>query len=251
MSRLHQAQAFAELAGVTVRALHHYDRLGLLTPQRSAARYRLYGIRELERLEQIVALKFLGLSLRQIRKLLDEDPRKLPDALRAQRRALEEKRRRLDLAIGAIRDAERSLRPGRSTDAAVLRKVIEVIEMQQDPEFWKRYYSDEAWARMADKRDQWTPELQRKAEQAWAQLFRDVEAALGTDPAGARAQELAARWQALVESFTGGDAAVSAGVKAAWADRPSWPAATKARTAQFGNPAVWEFMNQAMQRKKS
>jgi DNA-binding transcriptional MerR regulator len=250
MSQLYQTQAFAQLAGVTVRALHHYDRLGLLKPRRSPSRYRLYGIRDLERLEQVVALKFLGLSLRQIRKLLDEDRRKLPEALRAQRRALEEKRRRLDLAIGAIRDAERSLRPGRSPDAAVLRKVIEVIEMQQDAGFWKRYYSDEAWARMAHQREQWTPELQAKAEQAWSELFRDVEAALGSDPAGARAQELAARWQALVESFTGGDAAVSAGVKAAWADRPNWPAATRKQSAQFGNAAVWEFIQKALSARK-
>jgi len=250
MSQLYHTRAFAQLAGVTVRALHHYDRLGLLKPKRSLSRYRLYHERDLERLEQIVALKFLGLSLRQIRKLLDEDRRKLPDVLRAQRRALEEKRRQLDRAIGAIHDAERSLRPGSAPDVAALRKVIEVIEMQQDADFWKRYYSDEAWAKLAHKRDQWTPELQQKAEQAWAELFRDVEAVVGTDPASARAQELAARWKALVESFTGGDAQVSAGVKAAWADRQGWPAATLRQTAQFGNPAVWEFMSRALACRK-
>ena len=250
MSQLYHTRAFAQLAGVTVRALHHYDRLGLLKPRRSLSRYRLYHERDLERLEQIVALKFLGLSLRQIRKLLDEDRRKLPDVLRAQRRALEAKRHQLDRAIGAIHDAELSLRPGSSPDVAALRKVIEVIEMQQDPDFWKRYYSDEAWAAMARKREQWTPELQHKTEQAWAQLFRDVEAVLGTDPASAPAQELAKRWQALVESFTGGDAQVSAGVKAAWADRGQWPASAQRQSAQFGNPAVWEFMSRAMACRK-
>jgi MerR family transcriptional regulator, thiopeptide resistance regulator len=45
------------LAGVSVRALHHYDRLGLLKPRRTEARYRLYCNRDLERLEQIVALR--------------------------------------------------------------------------------------------------------------------------------------------------------------------------------------------------
>ncbi|MGB7136514.1 MAG: MerR family DNA-binding transcriptional regulator [Acidobacteriaceae bacterium] len=46
-----QVQAFAALAGVTVRALHPYDRMGLLEAQRSGSGYRLYGSRELERLE--------------------------------------------------------------------------------------------------------------------------------------------------------------------------------------------------------
>src|SRR5438270_978389 len=63
--------AFAALTGVTVRALHHYDRIGLLRPHRSAAGYRLYGTRELERLEQIVALRFIGVPLKQMGRLLN------------------------------------------------------------------------------------------------------------------------------------------------------------------------------------
>jgi DNA-binding transcriptional MerR regulator len=51
--------------------LHHYDRLGLLTPSRTEAEYRLYTEADLERLEQIIALKFLGFSLRQVRDIVD------------------------------------------------------------------------------------------------------------------------------------------------------------------------------------
>ena len=63
---MYQIQEFAQLAGVTVRALHHYDPLGLLRPRRTPSRYRLYSDSDLERLEQIAALKFLGVSLKQI-----------------------------------------------------------------------------------------------------------------------------------------------------------------------------------------
>jgi DNA-binding transcriptional MerR regulator len=66
-TRTYRTAAFARLAGVTPRALHHYDRLGLLKPQRSAAGYRTYTARDLERLEQIIALKFIGLPLKKIR----------------------------------------------------------------------------------------------------------------------------------------------------------------------------------------
>ena len=65
MSRLYHVHEFAELAGVTVKALHHYDRFGLLTPSRTEAGYRLYAEADLERLEQIIALKFLGFSLKR------------------------------------------------------------------------------------------------------------------------------------------------------------------------------------------
>src|SRR6266568_6919327 len=90
-SRWYQVQEFAELAGVTVKALHHYDRLGLLTPRRTEAGYRAYAERDLERLERIVALKFLGFSLRQIKAVLERTALELPDALRVQRKSIEEK----------------------------------------------------------------------------------------------------------------------------------------------------------------
>src|SRR4029079_6608614 len=104
---VYRVQAFAELAGVTVRALHHYDSLALLKPKRTSAGYRLYSAPYLERVEQIVALKFLGLSLKQIKTVLDRDSRSLVEVLRTQRRALEEKRRRLHQATAAIAGAER------------------------------------------------------------------------------------------------------------------------------------------------
>ena len=73
MNKLYRVQEFAELAGATVRALHHHDRLGLLKPGRTGAGYRLYSLRDFERLEQIVALKFLGIPLKQIRTLFSRE----------------------------------------------------------------------------------------------------------------------------------------------------------------------------------
>jgi DNA-binding transcriptional MerR regulator len=243
---LYRVQEFAELAGVTVRALHHYDRLALLRPGRTGAGYRLYGIRDLERLEQIVALKFLGLPLKQIKSLLEHETRSLSDVLRSQRQALEEKRRLLDQAIRAIGDAERAAGPGRQTDAAALKKIIEVIEMQDQADFWNQYYSENAQAKLSERRKEWTPELQEQVSKAWNDLFRDVEAALDEDPAGEKAQALASRWRKLVEGFTGGDREISAGLKKVWADRQNWPAALKEQARPFVNPKVWEFMQQAM-----
>jgi DNA-binding transcriptional MerR regulator len=101
-SPVYQPHEFAELAGVTVRALHYYDRLGLLKPRRTNSDYRLYRAEDLECLEQIVALKFVGFPLKQIKFLLDRDKSGLLEALRMQRRVLEKKRRLLDSAISAI-----------------------------------------------------------------------------------------------------------------------------------------------------
>jgi DNA-binding transcriptional MerR regulator len=238
-------QEFGKLAGVTVRALHHYDRLGLLRPRRTEAGYRVYCARDLERLEQIVALKFLGIPLKQI-KAMERAELELPDALRMQRTVLEEKRKLLDRAILAIKAAERSIAPGRPADSALLTKIIEVIEMQNDNSWTEKYYSPEARAKIDERKKEWTPELQAQVSKQWTELFADVEAALDEDPASEKAQALAARWKALVAGFTGGDPEIGKGLNKLYADRPNWPAAAKEQMASFGNPKVWEFMGRVM-----
>jgi DNA-binding transcriptional MerR regulator len=205
----------------------------------------LYSLRDLERLEQIVALKFLGLPLKEIKALLDREARRLPEVLRSQRLALEEKRRSLEQAIQAIRDAEQAIVAGKPAGIQVLAKIIEVIEMQENTEFMNKYYSQPAQAKLAEKRKQWTPELQAEATRAWTELFRDVEASLDEDPQSEKAQALVARWKKLVKGFTGGDAEISKGLGKVWADRQNWTPTMKEHSAPFTNPKVWEFIRKA------
>lgn len=245
MDKVYRVREFAELAGVTVRALHHYDRLGLLKPTRTRAGYRLYSLRDLERLEQIVALKFLGIPLKQIRALFRRGHSEISGALQMQRRALEEKRRLLDTAIGVIQEAEKAAATGQQPDSAILKKIIDVIEMQDNIDWTKKYYSEEAQAKIEERRKLWSPELQERVSREWSELFRDVEAALGEDPTGEKAQALAARWKKLVEGFTGGDLNITAGLRKLYQDRPNWPATMQQRMQPFSNKKVWEFIQKA------
>lgn len=224
---------FAEKAGVTVRTLHHYDRLGLLRPSgRTTGGYRLYGERELARLQQITTLKFIGVPLKQIKALLDRGCLDLPATLRLQRQLLAEKRRQIELAIQAIDTAERSATNGRAVDWQALKKIIEVMEMHSDNEWskgnteWvKKYYSPEAQAKIAEKAKTWTPELQAKVSEQWKELLAEVEAAIagGEDPAGKKAQALAQRWSELIRGFTGGDPEIQKGLNKLYADQKNWP----------------------------
>ena len=71
--RTYQVKEAAELSGVSVRTLHHYDEIGLLVPaRRSAAGYRLYDDDDLLRLQQILIGRELGLPLEAIRRSLDD-----------------------------------------------------------------------------------------------------------------------------------------------------------------------------------
>lgn len=243
ITTLYRVNEFAELAGVTVRALHHYDRLGLLKPTaRTGSSYRLYSDSDLARLEQIVVLKFLGMPLRDIRDLLT-DQSSLADALCRQQIVLREKRRHLEQALMAISNAERSLQDRGRPDWKLFNRVIQEIEMQNTTDWSKRYYSDEAKAKIEEKKKAWNPALQEQVTKDWNQLFADIEASLGEDPASPKAQELAARWKSLLSGFTGGDPEIQKGLNSMYADRENWPAEQRERYSI--KPELWAFIQKA------
>jgi DNA-binding transcriptional MerR regulator len=243
---VYRIREFAALAGVTVRALHHYDHLGLLEPSaRSDAGYRLYRDRDLLRLEQIAVLKFLGLPLGDIGRLLRRESN-LADTLRRQQAVLAEKRRRIGAAIAAIRTAERALRQRGEPDWRLFKRIVREIEMQNDADWPMKYYSPEAARKVESRKPLWSPELQAEVGAKWTELVADVEAAIadGAAPSSPRARALAARWRALVERFTGGDPEIQKGLNRMWADQPNWPASR--RDAYRIEPEVQEFIVRAM-----
>jgi MerR family transcriptional regulator, thiopeptide resistance regulator len=221
---LYQASEFAEWTGVTVRALHHYDRLGLLKPSgRTASGYRLYGERDFVRLQQIVTLKFIGLPLKQIKNILDRDSFDLSRALQMQREILGEKRRQLEMAIQAIERAESRIASGAEPDWETFAKIIEVIEMQNNWDWVKKYYTEEQLRELSERA---TPEVLEKGQHDWATLLKDVDAAMseGVDPASDRARALASRWSELIERFTGGNPAIAESLSNLYKDQANWPA---------------------------
>ena len=245
---VYRASEFAALARVTVRALHHYDRLGLLRPrQRSPAGYRLYTARDFARLEQIVVLKFLGIPLRQIRRLLEPDA-KLADVLQKQRDVLLTKRLQLDKAIRAINNAQRSLRSKKEPDWKLFQFIVQEFEMQKNIEWKGKYFSAEARAKVAARRSLLTPEELEKANTAWAEFHAEVQAALHEDPAGPKAQALAARAEQLIEDFTGGDPDILQGLVAMMADRANWPKDVK--TDSQITPEGEDFLKKAKEAAK-
>lgn len=91
------------MAGVSVRTLHHYDQLGLLSPHiRTEAGYRVYGQKELIRLQQILFYRELDFSLRDIAELLDDPEFDPIEALKNHRKALLERKVRLATLLKTI-----------------------------------------------------------------------------------------------------------------------------------------------------
>jgi DNA-binding transcriptional MerR regulator len=91
----------ARLTGITVRALHHYDEIGLVIPsERTAAGYRMYGDADVLRLQQVLLFRELGLPLGEIAHAIDSADR--ATLLREHREALVAKRARIDAMLAAL-----------------------------------------------------------------------------------------------------------------------------------------------------
>lgn len=208
--------AVAKATGLTVRTLHHYDAIGLLTPsERSEAGYRLYGDADVERLYRILALRGMGFSLEEIADALRHqgaDPRPAVrqhlGRLEEQLRLAEQLKRRLTGVLDALDLAD-------EPSGDLFMEIIEVMTQME------RYYTPEQLEQLETRRLELGPEGMRKAEQDWADLIAAVEAerVAGTDPADARMRPLADRWRALIAAFTGGDPGIHAALEQQYTER--------------------------------
>ncbi len=251
---------------MTLRTLRYYDRVGLLSPsQHTEAGYRLYAEEDLLTLQHILALKFLGFSLDEIKRCLRREPEQFEAALARQKEMLLDRRRQLDAILAAIERAQERLRAGQRDWGAIVR-VIKEIQMQQKQEWVKKYFSDEQLQKLEElsqtsyspearqklaQRGVWTEEDQARASAQWEHVFAESQrlAAAGADPAGEEAQAVAQLKSELLFSFTQGDPDIEAGLGRFW---ESHNALTKeeqplAHVVPTANDAGADFLNRAME----
>ena len=228
---------FAALTGVTVRALQHYDRLGLLTPKRSDSGHRIYVETDRRRVRHILALRAVGMSLQRIGDLLKGSASDLPAALRAQRARLEQSQTGIEEALRILQQATA---PEGKGDELLLDRLAAAVEMQDALESMRGYFSDEAWTKWGE------PYFHDWPSAAWRALFRDVEASLGVDPGSERALELLERSMALWHADIGSDAALGRAVREgygrAWQARDRWPRELRRRFREFKIDEIGRFL---------
>ncbi|KQQ32029.1 hypothetical protein ASF61_17000 [Duganella sp. Leaf126] len=122
----------AKAAGISVRALHHYDQIGLLTPEIGGNGYRYYGEQELLRLQRIVFYRELGISLAEIGRMLDDPAFDTRAALLDLRqRVADDIARRRDLA-GTIDRTLALLDAGKPLDA---RRLFDGVTLARQAEW--------------------------------------------------------------------------------------------------------------------
>lgn len=193
----------ANLVGISVRTLHHYDEIGLLKPAEvTEAGYRLYSDENLERLQQILFFKELGFPLKQIKEIIDSPSFDRLEALELQKKMLEEKRKRLDCMLATI---EKTIKHTKGE-----------IEMTNEEKFVGFDFSKNPYE--AEARKRWGDEVVDKSNAKLGRLSKEEQNELGekmnaiyrkladlrdSSPESEEAQEAIKEWFDFLNTFTG------------------------------------------------
>lgn len=220
----------ASRAGLTVRTLHHYDRIGLLVPSaRSWAGYRLYDRDDVARLQQIQALRKLGMALAGIGAYLDR-----PDVspLAIVTRQLATLDRQIDEALRMrvqLEALRAQLARGETPAIATWLTTLEHMTM------YEKYFTKEELARLP---------LAHNPDAAadWDALVAQVAALMqdGLDVGAPAVRQAALRWMALLERDTAGDPALLMRLDTMHTQEPSVQQHTGI------SPAMWAFVMRAI-----
>lgn len=196
----------AELLGITVRTLRHWESIDLLVPSwRTLGGHRLYVDADLERAQRILVYREIGLPLAEVRSLVDGDG-DAREHLERQRRLLVDRASHLRRIIDAVDEMleEMSMNDGKNTTMDA-RAAAEKFGGG-----WRQDFADEAEARWGDT-EAWEQSQQANAnrtEEEWAQMYADQEAlvaklaqAIGddVDPDSELGREVSAMHRAGVE----------------------------------------------------
>jgi DNA-binding transcriptional MerR regulator len=200
----------AARTGMTVRALHHYDEIGLLEPSlRTPSGHRLYDRADVERLQRIQSLRLMGISLDEVKRLLDG--------------AATSTRQIIDLHLAALREqiamqaqlAERLTALADHMDSAGLVSVDELCQLIEAMTTMEKYFTTEQLEVLRHRRTSVGEQRMREVQDEWAEIIPTVRDAMaaGVDPTSPAILAIARRWKALVEEFTGGDPKIANAVR--------------------------------------
>lgn len=237
-------KSVAELAGVSIRTLHHYDQIGLLRPAGlSAAGYRQYSDADLERLQQILFFRELDFSLQEIKAILERPDFDRRDALLAHRKMLLEKQNRLQAILSSVDQTLDAMERGIEMDKEAM------FEVFNDPKLAE--YQEEARQRWGQSEAY--KESERRArgysKEDWTRIKAEMEAVgtgmanlLGRDPASPEVQAQIGTWFQLInDRFYTCTPEIFRGLGEMYVADPRFTA-----TYEKIKPGLAEFMRDAM-----
>jgi DNA-binding transcriptional MerR regulator len=238
----------AQISGVSIRTLHHYDKIGLLKPTiRTQARYRMYGEAELLRLQQILFYKELDFALEEIAGLLDDPDFDMINALESHRSSLTAKAQRI---AGLLSTIEKTILKLKGKIMLKDEELYDGLSKEKVEGYRKEIvskYGVEALQQSENSLRQMSKSEFEELKVTAGKLYAELASHINEDPHSRQIQELISKHYAIIRTFWGTTGSPDPqweaykGLGSLYISEPSY-------TSVNGkpNPAFAQFMNQAM-----
>ncbi len=207
-TRKHTVKELATLAKVSIRTLHYYDEINLLTPSEIGENaYRYYDETAVLRLQQIMFYRELGFSLKNIKTILDNDDFDVEEALESHRQSLKQKALQLEKLITTIDTTLKHMKGTKTTKSIKSMATKDMFEGFD--EATQAAYEEEAiekWGEetVAESNRKWKEYSKNKQKQILAEadeIYTELAEHLDESPSSAAVQALVARWHQNLRYF--------------------------------------------------
>lgn len=185
----------ADMAGISVRMLHHYDKIGLLKPESvSAAGYRLYSDENLDRLQQILFFKELNFPLQEIKIILGSPNFNKKEALETHRQLLLEKKVRLEKIIQSVDKTISSIEGGIKMNKKEVLGAFDMTEIEEhqkkySEEVKNKYGNTSAYKESNEKTSKYTKEDWSNIMKGWDEIYKKLANLMDKNPDDKEVQE--------------------------------------------------------------
>ena len=200
----------AKRTGISVRTLHHYDEIGLLSPSlRTESGHRLYTSEDALRLQQILSLKLFGFSLSQIQQWLQTPEHSPLNALELHLKVLKTELSDKQKTLSQLERIVGVLKKDEEPD------VEDLLDLIEDTNMIEKYYSKEQLEQLSKRAQALGDDGMNDVQLKWTVLIEKVrcEMLAGTDPSNERVRALANEWKSLINMFSGGDPEIAASLQ--------------------------------------
>lgn len=184
----------ADLVGISVRALHHYDEIGLLKPEKTTeSGYRLYSNQDLEMLQQILFFRELGFPLKQIKEIVSSPSFNREEALQLHRRMLLDKQRQLEQMINTI---DRTIQHARGEIEMTNEQKFEGFDFSSNPyeQEARKRWGDETVDKSNAKVGQMTKQEQEELAGSMNAIYAKLAAIRSESPESEQSQATIKEW---------------------------------------------------------
>lgn len=181
-------KAVADLAGISIRTLHHYDEIGLLTPANvTASGYRLYTEEDLEQLQQVLFFRELGFALHDIREFMGSPGFDRREALRSHKKLLLERQDRLERLIQSVDRTLESIERGIRMNEKELFDGFEPSKYEEEAK--QRWGNTQAYKQSMERTKKYTKADWDEMKAEGAAINQGLAALMDRDPADPEVQE--------------------------------------------------------------